>query len=447
MNRFSTIIKPAIASNAVDHPVLDEESQALAIQASMECHSEIVAMTEDMNRMEDTAMGLENLAMVADQIQGATKTEMALVDIAGDLAFAGTGVSGAVMTPGLEDCEGEVVSTEGIKTIANDIWKAIKDFVKKMWRKVDEFFHKIFGTLPRLRKALVALKDRADKMSDKSIDESKTEVGSAANAVAVAFNAPGNAKALEDTLTTTRDVVNALFDTYTKCVITRGEAIKKGLKDYKPTKEWKASQHETALAKVHSYEGDHSKIVKAFDADELKIADRRFADGVKIHHVQLPGNMSLFLQGADTATDGSTALGKAERARTRTVRVMGTFEKSKDAIDEHEIDTLTVSEIKAIADQCIDIVDGIEAWERGKNIGKVKDLVKDIEGSGDVLKKAEDKLDDVSSELRSYPKSAMGFVKSYSMWAAEPHTAVTNTALAAVRASIVVCNKSLSNYK
>ena len=447
MRHLNSIVGTATAGPAPTvRPELCEEGQAQAIVASMEAHADVQFLSDECDRYIDLATSLENLADVTASIESATVMEMQLVDIAGDIAMAGTEYDGAALTPGLDSSEGSTISVEGIKTIAQDIWKAIKAFVAKIWKRVDNFFHNIFGALPRLRKSLIALRERADGYTDKSIEESKTEVGSSINPLVVNNVAPSSSKGIEDALETCKTVVNGLFDVYTKCIIARGEVIKGGLKEYKPGKDWTVEQHASALAKVHGFDDDFNKIKKAFDASDFKGKDRRFSDGATISSVNLPGNMSVFVQGVER-DENSGALGTAEAQRARTVRVMSTLEKSQDAVDEHDVQTLAINEIKGIVDICIDIVDGIEAWERGKNIKTIKGLVSDIEKNGDSLKKAEGGLEDVTSEIRAYPKSAMNFVKSFTTWSAEPHTTITNTSLAAVRAAIVVCNKSLSNYK
>jgi hypothetical protein len=443
--RTLAAIGSGFTSTVVDRPVLDENDQTSAIIASIEAHNEVMELCSEADRYSDLATGLENLANVVASIESATVSEMGLVDIAGDIAMAGSGHAGDVLTPGLESAEGTTISVEGIKSIAQDIWKAIKEFVKKVWKSVETFFHKIFGALPRLRKSLIALKERADSYMDKSIDEGKTEIGSGINPLVRNNAAPSTSKQVEDTLEISKEVVNGLFDTYTKAIIVRGETIKSGLKDYKPDSKWDADKHSAALTKVFAWKNDGSEMKNAFSATKFNSADRRFSDDLDVCAIPMAGNMSVFVQTPKAIK--TSALGIAEFHRGRCIRVMATFERSQDAIDSHEVDTFTVANIKSIADKCIDIVDGIEAWERGKNIGKIKDLVKDIEKNGDALTKAEDKLEDVTSELRAYPKSASAFVKSFTQWGAEPHTTITSNALAAVRAAVSVCNKSLSNYK
>ena len=430
----------------VEKPVLSEDDQAIALVASIEAFADIETMSIEADRYVDLATGLENLALVATGIESANPNELGLIDVAGDIAMAGSNHDGSLLTPGLEDSAGGTVSVEGIKTIAKDIWKAIKEFVKKIWKRVDDFFHNVFGALPRLRKAMVALKDRADKMADKSIEESKTEVGSLANPLVVGNVAPANGSAIEEVLKTELTVATGMFEVYTKCVIDRGEHIKKGFKAYKPAKDWTEEQHSAAVAELFAWGDDSSKIRKAFEAKELKTKDRRFPENATISSVDIGGNMSLFVQ-ERVESDNATVLGKADAASSRVVRIMSTFEKSKDAVDDHEMETMSIKDIQAIADVCIEIIDVIEGWERGKNIGKVKDLVKDVNDGGEALSKVFGKFDDVPNAVRPYPKAAQGFTKSFTDWTGEQYASVTKNALAAVRAAVSLCNKSLSNYK
>lgn len=453
MSRLTSFALMGNQPTVVDRPVLDEFAQEVAITASMEAFSDIQQMQQEVDTSADIAIGLENLATVVDQIESASNSELGLIDIAGDLAMAGTGVSGAFMTPGLESAKDDVVSTEGIKTMAQDLWKAIKDFTKRIAKRVSDFFHNIFGAMPRLRKSLVKLKERADSYADKSIEESKTELGEEANRVAINYNAPANGSGLIDNLKQSSSAINFIFDNYTAAVELRGKVIKDGLKAFKIEKDSTEGQLSAALNELFKFDAGKEKDVfqlSGLDGRSEVRNDPRFDADAKNYMVQLPGNMALFSDGQSSAIDGdnNTAVLSAARAhRSRMVRVMSCVPKAKDAVEDAEIATLSIAEIKAAADVCIDIIDGIEAWERGKAIDKVKAAKKDIQAAGEKVNSQMDKVNDLTSELRAYPKSALEFVRSYETWSSEPHTALTSNGVAAVRAAIVICNKSLSNYK
>lgn len=448
MSRIFGIVQSQSAPSVEARPILDEDSNAMLVSASMEAYGELNDMYAEVDRMSDICAGLESLAFVAEQIQEAGKAELGLIDVAGDLAFAGTSISSESLTPSLESEFGGTVSTEGIKTMAQNVWKAIKDFVKKIAKKVNDFFHKIFGTLPRLRKALLKLKERADDMSSKSIEENSTELGEEVNRVAMDYRAPQNAKELKENLEASKDAINFVFDDYTHIVHTRGEKIKDGLKSFDVTKDSTEAGLQSALAKVYAFE-DGSKGPLALAKKALKInavrGDARFESSTDVSMQNLPGNMAIFVESAHQA--GKGALETARYKRSRMIRVMGSRQKAQDALEDAKFNTMTASEVKAIADVCIDIIDGVEAWERGNLIGKVKKVKADVVKEGDKLDGKLDKADDLSSDLRAYPKSALEFVRSYETWSSEPHTSLTSNGIAAVRASLVICNKCLSNYK
>jgi exonuclease VII small subunit len=116
-------------------------------------------------------------------------------------------------------------------------------------------------------------------------------------------------------------------------------------------------------------------------------------------------------------------------------------------LKDAEISTLTVSEIKGLADEGISIVDAIEGWERGKNIAAVRKAKDKLD---DAAKKAQglfEKEKDASANSRSVFNSALEFTRAFETWSSEPHTTLTTKAIAGVRAAIVISNKSLSNYK
>jgi len=160
---------------------------------ALECHHEVVAMCDEVERMSDIQVGLENLAIVAGSIEKSTAIELGLLDVASDLAVAGTGLNGAEVTPGLESALDDTVSVESIKDAAANVWKTIVDFIKRIAKQVEMFFQKIFGALPRLKKSFLALKERADAATSKSVEEAKTELGSEVNALVVNNKAPGTA--------------------------------------------------------------------------------------------------------------------------------------------------------------------------------------------------------------------------------------------------------------
>jgi hypothetical protein len=72
------------------------------------------------------------------------------------------------------------VSMEGIGGIIINIWRAIKNAVATLWKKIKDFFYQLFGTMPRLERNIKALQEKAkdlgtptqDRFVDKELQNS-----------------------------------------------------------------------------------------------------------------------------------------------------------------------------------------------------------------------------------------------------------------------------------
>ena len=160
MRRFTN---PAVFKHS-HRPVLSfEEYQVVKAEAAQDL-AEIQADESEAERAMDTADSLEDLVAVADTVDSATPTEVALVQVAGDIATAGTNMTSEEIVPVGESYIGRSIATEGIVDTVKKIWAAIKKFVKDVWAKVTSWFNKFFGTLPNLRKRIEALRKRLEEI-------------------------------------------------------------------------------------------------------------------------------------------------------------------------------------------------------------------------------------------------------------------------------------------
>lgn len=160
MRRFTN---PAVFKHS-HRPVLSfEEYQVVKAEAAQDL-AEIQADESEAERAMDTADSLEDLVAVADTVDSATPTEVALVQVAGDIATAGTNMTSEEIVPVGESYIGRSIATEGIVDTVKKIWASIKKFVKDMWAKVTSWFNKFFGTLPNLRKRIEALRKRLEEI-------------------------------------------------------------------------------------------------------------------------------------------------------------------------------------------------------------------------------------------------------------------------------------------
>ena len=142
--------------------VLSYEEYAVVQAEAQQDLNDINSTEGEIERAMDTADSLEDLAAVVDTVDEATPTEVALVQVAGDMAVAGTDAISEDVVPVTEAYIGRRIATEGIVEQIKQLWASIKKFVKDMWAKVTTWFNKVFGTLPTLRRQLDDLRKRLD---------------------------------------------------------------------------------------------------------------------------------------------------------------------------------------------------------------------------------------------------------------------------------------------
>ena len=117
------------------------EEEAILVEGAANDLADAQQTQAEVGRVEDIVDGLEDLAAVADQIETATPTDVAMVDTAQRLALAGSDVDSEEVTPSLESFVGRTISTEGIKELAWKLWESLKKTLKKIWSKIEGFFY------------------------------------------------------------------------------------------------------------------------------------------------------------------------------------------------------------------------------------------------------------------------------------------------------------------
>lgn len=426
--------------------VLSDMEQEMAIAASVENLHEINEIHDDLLRMEDIAVGLEDLAMVAGHVESASTTDAAFTHVAMGLAVAGSGMQSEDLLPSVEDIEGTQISVEGIKDIAASVWESIKRAITKLWKKVKEFWRNLTSAIPGLRKAAVKLQKRAEEAVGKSSEDKKVSLGREVNALSVAHEAPGSSSEIVDGLETISSLAEVFFGKYTKALDTVGSNLESALASIDPEKD------DTVVSGLNAAtaaaEGALvSELNNMIDDGKVDAKEARFSRGSEVKALNLMGNKSMF-RIAEAA--GSSDLEKAEAARRLKYAVMETKKKPKDALDGKDIDILTPEACISIADVITKICDTLEEYEKKGNFNKIDKARDDLAKTSDSLDKAVKKAkkdEDYNKGNTALINSAINFNKAFADWTTKPQTSLSGLAVAACRAALVAGNKSLSKYK
>ena len=132
------------------------ESDQDFMQAAISCEAEyhrITTMFSELDRVNDLAVSLEDIASVLEQTEDPiTPSEMALVQIAGDIATAGTDVNPDSVIPSVESEDGKAGTIANLKQRVKQLIAAVLAFIKQILARLKNFAVRIaemYGTMDR----------------------------------------------------------------------------------------------------------------------------------------------------------------------------------------------------------------------------------------------------------------------------------------------------------
>jgi gas vesicle protein len=414
------------------------EELVQSVQESTELQGEVVNDLATVERLEQSAAGLEDIAGINENaVTEATEGELALTEVAADLATVGTDIEGAAeMVPALESYAGKRISMEGIKQVAKDIWAAIKAFMKKIWEKIITFWRRITDQVPSVVKAAKKLQARAEATAGKTLKDNgkKTKISSSEGRALVVDNAKVTTYAgITAGLKSLKATCSIVLDTQAKAVIEAGDKIAELVGAFDLDKP------EDSLTKINT--GVSSALPKPFTT---KVSgDSRFSGEQTVTRSEhLPGNRAVFLSLVKPSS--GSALGTAQMIRSSSASLSASHEKPKDFTGEFEIETLTPSDCDKLGDDIIEIMEILKKFQT--------DSRRKLETISDKVTKAGEKIsskpdDETTPNALKHYQSAQSYGAVYAKWCSSPYMSLLSHTLATSRTVISVANKSLSQYK
>lgn len=125
----------------------------------------LVSDIKDLDRAEDISEALEDLAMIASNIDEMTPERIALFQTAANMAVAGTDMDAAAILPSMEALKDKALALEGffdtIKTVLSNIGKAIMALIEK----IIDFVKGIFSATARYATKLKNLKEKIKELA------------------------------------------------------------------------------------------------------------------------------------------------------------------------------------------------------------------------------------------------------------------------------------------
>lgn len=436
MRKFFT--NPALEAQSFGENISMEEEQVMLDEAAQDASGAATDLSE-AERIIEVSDALEDLAVIADGIEEATPAEVALIENAGDMAVAGTDVDPEEVVPAMESYRGRRISTEGIRETAQTIWRSIQDFLKNIWKKIEGFFYKIFGTIPALRKRIKELQKRVEAKSGVSIEDKKVTLNSGLTALSIDYKVVKTGAELKSGLTSLEKATAFAFGEAQTKLAKLGDSIADAISDFDPDNADASAQ----------------KVIKAVKENNAgtapgssKVSGARWA-GFEAHQGSpLFGNVSLVSKHYKDSTDQGT-LGALDRLRRGGISLEPTNEKSKEAPNSSDFNTMSISEMEESLKICEKILDHLEDFHRGKKSTDVKSAKTKVENASKKATSAVEKAanDEDAKHCVPYYRAVLNFNASYARWAQSPAMSLSQNAMTTIRGVMNVVSKCLGAYK
>lgn len=422
---------------AVQMLSLEEEAIEAAEQATEA--GEIAQDLSEADRVIEISDALEDLAAVAGSIEEATPAETQLVEIAGQMAVAGTDVSPEEIVPAMEAFVLKKIDTAAMYNTAKQIWERILNYVKQIWEKIANFVKRVVGAIPRLRRNIEELEEKIDAVESQKA-EGKIELYAGLTALSVNGSPVANhgdlSKALKDLHAASKFVFGNVVDN----TIERGKAVESSIKAFDPAK---SAESVTALraafrsVKVPNAPGAAGADAKRFPGFETRVG------------TPLLGNVSIAFK-AYTDKGDSGDLGALERYRNSGFALVPSADKLPDG-KPAQFEPLTPAAMKATLKSVLELLDTLEEFESSGKNKAIQTQKKAIEAASSEAAKAMAKYapeneGDKQAATTNF-RAALNMNTGFTKWAAGLTVPFMTNALKSARASVVLVQRSLAAYK
>lgn len=441
MRKFLSLEGGNSFGNGLALESLSLEEEAVLVDEANTALTEANADMGEADHALDVSEALDDLAVIAEDIDEATPTEVALIENVAQAAVAGTDVGSEEIVPAMESYIGKRISTESLKDTARNIWASIQQLLKRIWKNIEEFFYKIFGSIPAKRRTIKALRDKLDDMSGKVIDQKSFTVSSGVSSITVDDKALKSGSEVKSALDTQVEICKWAFNGYSAHLSKIGENIADAIADFDATKA------EDSAKKVLAASTAGSSVPKM---PGEKSAGSRFPGRKGDQSAALLGNVSVFVTGNDADMNGLTTLGALEMMRSISASVHRTSTSSKDTAKEVTFTTMTTGDMKAIVDGAEKLLDVMEDWKRGSKFkdnlkarDKLEKATSKAQGSFDKVAKDEDN----SSDAAAYFRGCANMNKAFANWVKDPQAALLTQSLTHVNAVLMLVSRSMGQYK
>lgn len=423
----------AEGSVATEHQLLSLEEEAIIVSEATDEAQTAQQEIAQAERIIEVSDALEDLAIVADEIETATPRELDLIASAGQMAVAGTDVEPEDVVPALESYLGKKVAVENFREKAAQIWEKTMAFLKQIWERIVRAFG-VHVRLPRLATTIASIEGVA-KSAGKLKEGAQGEFEYSASAsFYFAGSAVTNAGDLRKALTNVEEAVKFVFDEYPKDLAKRGAELGKLIGEFTPETSGKvvADVRAFLLKESHKVPGGGS--------------GRKQGDFLISEGAPLLGGDKLVSKEA-TSDESDSILGSLDRLRTSGIFLQNEGARSAGM---SKFKVMSPAEVEAVAKTAHDIIKLLSDFDAHG----LKELKKGADDIAAGAKKANENLNKAKAEnadagagqVVAEFRAALNFGVAYARWSQNPSLPLFNRAITAVSAALSLCSKSLAHY-
>ncbi|MNU19711.1 hypothetical protein D3C71_79440 [compost metagenome] len=436
----------AEAAERAEQENISLEEEALVIADAATDAAESATELAETERIIEVSDALEDMAVIAGEIKEATPVETQLIETVGTMAVAGTDIAPEEVVPALEGVQDLKPHLEKVKATAKRIWEQILTYLKGIWEKIEAFFYKQFGTIPRLQAQLVKLQNLA---LDAAKGESSTpaiSVTGTIHALSVSGKQVSGEADIAANLATMHEAAKYVYGGYSDALVKRGEVIAKAIAEFTPEKadevslELKKSLRQNGFGSIPGAGAGSNARYPGFDSRMGKPLPGGYSL-VNKHYIENKGDASL-LSGLDRARREGVDLVKTDNAA------------GPAAAGKVEMKTITTAGATNLVKDALELLKTIEDFKRGAKPKAIQKARKDIESASSKATAAIDKakpgadgpVQNLGTAVTQY-RALLNFNASFARWSRDPQVQFTAAALATARAVAIVVTKSLATYK
>lgn len=423
--------------------VISLEEEQIMLSDAADLAADVSQELNEVNRVIEVSDALEDLAVVADQIEQASPTEIALMETAGDMAVAGTDIEAEQIVPSLESYKGKRIAAEGFRQTAETVWTNIQEFVKNVYDKIEKFFYNVFGVIPNMRK-------RLEKLSENiKIAGNKNAVGTR-----IEFKGPEAGGAFMDKLA----IDGKIFGTDQEFLKNLNELVE--MTEY---------VYGANIVNRNMLGTKLAALIESFDpAGDMEAQGKEFIAAVTEYNQKqvIPGpdymsnSGSYELHRSRTLLGGGTLVAKTYNSQdSTTLGVMDRLRHSGIVFDNTTgrapnktkgVPLLTAKSMEEAVKSLNIMLDLLEEYKRGGPSKAVEATRKKLEAASKKAEEAYNKLKDDTpggSSSVSHYRAALNFNVAYAGWVHNPAVPYARYAVTTINAIVSYIQVCLSQYK